>query len=80
MYPEDYTQSINPVQITINSTNQCGIKNHFGLNDANKQYIFIKKTRSTMAQKATIIYYKSLPNRPTKNKHNYTIFFFQHFK
>lgn len=44
--------------------------NHIWLNDANKHYIQEDKEedRSTMAQKATMIYYKSLPNCPTKNK------------
>lgn len=44
--------------------------NHIWLNDANKHYIQEDKEedRSTMAQRATMIYYKSLPNCPTKNK------------
>ncbi|KAI3799820.1 hypothetical protein L1987_35124 [Smallanthus sonchifolius] len=40
--PKDYTGSIIPVQIAINSGNQCGITTILGLNDANKYYIQIK--------------------------------------
>ncbi|KAI3748715.1 hypothetical protein L6452_11989 [Arctium lappa] len=58
--------------------------NHIWLNDANKHYIQEEEDedRSTMAQKATMIYYKSLPNCPTnkKNKDNYTLFFFLMFQ
>ncbi|KAK1409480.1 hypothetical protein QVD17_36006 [Tagetes erecta] len=64
---KDYTCSIIPVHTTINSGNQCGITTILGLNDANNRYIQIKY-RSKMVHKATMIYYKSLPNCPTKDK------------